>query len=738
MTGRGDGRSWNPRRRHPASISRRLAASGLALVAGCGLTPGIAHGAAPAGESRAAPEAKSPPDPNAPASTPPGVRPTSSSPGTAPIDPNSPIHAGTETVEVTGSGRDAAGAATSFVTIIRPEDFAGRVVTLADLLGEAPGVRVRQYGGLNSFATAMIRGSSADQTLVCVDGVPLNSPLGGAVNLADVPLAGLEAIEIHRGFAPSSLGASSLGGAVNIRTRRPEEGKIASGSFSYGSYRTATASGFADFRTGPLRWAGSAESTGSGGGFAFLDNNGTEETNRDDVMRRRANNASWSAALRLKAEAPLASGQVVTLSTEWLRRRQGVPGIDAFESLHAGYALQRGLIRAGTTWGGHGPDGWSLSTAIDHEYASQAFEDPATGIGPSAQDRATRITGTGATLRLDGRPSPSQRFSFLLEPRSQRADVFDHLDPTPDPIHARRRSIDAVVEDEIHAASGRLLVAPSLRYDLIDDSSRGGAPGPDPDPTPALSSFSGRLGGLYALSARWALRGNVGRFYHAPDLTARYGDEGSIVGNPDLLPEKGLNADLGVSYSGGRAGAFDRIGLELSAFRTDADDLIQLLPLPNRTLKAFNIGRARVTGVESGFGFRVAGRLVLSMNYTRQKPIDLSDSPTRGRDLIGRPRVEAGASESLPLGRVTIFHRLAYVGANDISAVSGLTGNFPAGRGDLTRLPARYLHDAGFRFKAGRVEVSAEVDNLLDRRVVDVARYPLPGRAFFVKIATAL
>ena len=50
----------------------------------------------------------------------------------------------------------------------------------------------------SGFATVSIRGSTAEQVVVYLDGVPLNRALGGGVNLADLPLAQIESIEIYR------------------------------------------------------------------------------------------------------------------------------------------------------------------------------------------------------------------------------------------------------------------------------------------------------------------------------------------------------------------------------------------------------------------------------------------------------------------------------------------------------------------------------------------------------------
>src|SRR5207245_10126139 len=88
-------------------------------------------------------------------------------------------------------------------TVIRAEDFADRVTTVPELLREAVGVQVQSLGG--DFATVSIRGSTAEQVMVYLDGVPLNRALGGSVNLADPPPRQIESIAIQRGFTPASL-----------------------------------------------------------------------------------------------------------------------------------------------------------------------------------------------------------------------------------------------------------------------------------------------------------------------------------------------------------------------------------------------------------------------------------------------------------------------------------------------------------------------------------------------------
>ena len=58
--------------------------------------------------------------------------------------------------------------------------------TLADLLSSAVGVQVKRYGGLGSFSTVSIRGSTAEQVVVYLDGVPLNQAIGGGADVGRI------------------------------------------------------------------------------------------------------------------------------------------------------------------------------------------------------------------------------------------------------------------------------------------------------------------------------------------------------------------------------------------------------------------------------------------------------------------------------------------------------------------------------------------------------------------------
>jgi len=59
---------------------------------------------------------------------------------------------------------------------------------LATTLDAATGVNVRRYGGLGSFSTVSIRGSTSEQVQIFIDGVPLSSAVGGGIDLSCISL----------------------------------------------------------------------------------------------------------------------------------------------------------------------------------------------------------------------------------------------------------------------------------------------------------------------------------------------------------------------------------------------------------------------------------------------------------------------------------------------------------------------------------------------------------------------
>lgn len=125
------------------------------------------------------------------------------------------------------------------VNIVRPDEFKGEQKSLPDLLLTVPGVHVREVNGKGQYTTVTMRGSTAAQVGIFIDGVLAN--LGGdtAVDLSTIPVKNVERIEVYRGYIPSRFGGTFMGGVINIVTKKPETTNVflEVGKSSYGGKR---------------------------------------------------------------------------------------------------------------------------------------------------------------------------------------------------------------------------------------------------------------------------------------------------------------------------------------------------------------------------------------------------------------------------------------------------------------------------------------------------------------------
>ena len=125
------------------------------------------------------------------------------------------------------------------VSVIKPEEMKGEQKTLPDLLKRIPGLHIMEARGRGAYTVATIRGSSASQVSVFVDGVLMNLGTEDAVDLTTIPVDNVERIEVYRGYIPARFAGASMGGVINIITKKskriwPIHSRWAAGNFSWG------------------------------------------------------------------------------------------------------------------------------------------------------------------------------------------------------------------------------------------------------------------------------------------------------------------------------------------------------------------------------------------------------------------------------------------------------------------------------------------------------------------------
>lgn len=578
---------------------------------------------------------------------------------------------------------EAPGDPTGAATIVQASRFAGEAKDVAQLVATSPGVAVNDYGGLGQLTTVSIRGSTADGVLVLLDGLPLNSAFGGAVDLSSIPRGWIERIEVLRGPEGALYGAGALGGVVNVVTRRAAAGQWSAegsgGSFGTGSL---AADGAVAALGGTLLVAGSADTTR--GDFHYLYD--TTPSFPGGVEPRVRDNAGATRGGALARLAVPAFGGWLEAVLQGSAGDRGLPGFassptpddwqrDGRLALTARYSRDAG---GGLTLGGR------TSLRLDRLDVRVGRPEPWRQRGVAA----------GAAAEL-GWTHPGGQLSAQLSAELETIDSRG-LGSTS------RTAVGLAVGDDLLLLGARLRVAPAVRLDAV---------GP-------FTGLSGKLGAAWRLGDAWLVRASTGRTFRAPSLAELSYQQGLVMPNPDLAPESGLAADAALVADGPLGLA--TLGGHLTRYR----DLILYQPSSLGRLKPFNAGQALVAGLEAELATAPmlgAAQVTLSGAYTWLLTQLLQGSPAEvGRQIPYRARHRLYARATASPGPFDLHVEAHYVGLRY------------SDRRNLNPLPATLLWNAGAGVMLHRplgLSLHVEVKNLLDdRTLTDGLGNPLPAR----------
>lgn len=90
--------------------------------------------------------------------------------------------------------------------------------SLADLLGSQTSAYIKSYG-LGSLASSSIRGGSAGHTLILWNGLPIQSPMLGQLDLALLPVSASESITFQKGGNSALWGSGAIGGVIALNNK---------------------------------------------------------------------------------------------------------------------------------------------------------------------------------------------------------------------------------------------------------------------------------------------------------------------------------------------------------------------------------------------------------------------------------------------------------------------------------------------------------------------------------------
>jgi iron complex outermembrane receptor protein len=232
---------------------------------------------------------------------------------------------------------------------------------------------------------------------------------------------------------------------------------------------------------------------------------------------------------------------------------------------------------------------------------------------------------------------------------------------------------------------------------------------------------SPQLGARLRLAQGLELKANWSRSARAPEFDELFGMDGSITGNPTLVPEHGENWDAGAAWSGTRGRL--RWNASWAHHAAHVKDLVLYERSNPRGARPVNVAAARLFGEETevrvGYGGVELSASTAWLSATDRSPIAFY----HGRTLPQRAAREA----YLRLA----WHGRAWMLAGDVE----YAGDTYLDRANFRRAPSRTLVGASIARSFHALSLLVEGRNLGDQLVEDVAGFPLPGRMLFVSLS---
>ncbi|MCU0575602.1 MAG: TonB-dependent receptor [Desulfobacterota bacterium] len=576
-------------------------------------------------------------------------------------------------------------APTSFSDIITTGRESTGLIDTEETLRHASSVDLSDYGGATPSPLS-VRGSNFQQTLVMIDGIPLNQVTGDIVDLSQYVMPDIEQIEVIRGSNSASFGKAAMGGVVNLVTAGPSlsdeyDLTASQGTYGYGLYH-----GHVSITAGEVGILANLT-------HSFADNDFRYQ--RDDGTTARRDNNGYVNTTGLFKAAFDVQGWKTSLMGNRINQENGSPGGEG----------SAGVIT---------PDD-AVSTVQD-TYLVEAFRDLA----------------DNASMKLR---------TWMLVNRTHTESVFGD---------GRQKLVDKALVLAYTRTMGAIELSPSLEYlhERMDSDEYGthergtgsGVLSAGIDVSPVCLELSGRFDNSSEFDDRWSyhagaawklleqvqIKANVGTGYREPTMGQLYAPSTwyTFIRNPELEPEKSLSYDIGPVI------ALNAVGAGVNYFRTTYRDLIKMdFPEPE-AFTYINVDKVLAQGIEAHAWAAPAEKVMLSANYILSR-YTYESGPYEGNELGQKP--------SQVLNLQADFYPEILDRAATLTVSYQLRGRSYQDEANTARTDSRYLLNAAVLYDLGlNVNVSFKVDNLFDDQTPEYVSktqwgtfyYPVAGRTY--------
>lgn len=575
---------------------------------------------------------------------------------------------------------------------------------VGEVLKSSGATLVKSYGAIGSLESISLRGSTAAQVLVLVDGQRMNGAQEGSVDLSSIPLDAIEKIEVVKGGNSAMYGSDAVGGVINVITKSMTNkdrldysvnGML--GSFNTKKFDLSVGQGIKNFD-----YFVSYNRTQTDGNFEYTDLTGKKvELKNADTQ---ADNVFVKGGYKFNDQSKISAFY------KYRKSENGSPGSIEYPNYTARTKQDNNHFSLSYEGLSFGPFAFNFNTYLmKQEYR---YINPESYLGMEESVYNSRAIGFLATAFTD--LNQLGLFSYGYEFRQDKLESNDIVNGTSVPYlgdHQRNIHSFYLQDDWKYTWDHvwKLSVVPAVRLDKYPEEGVG-------------SQFSPKVGINLSRDDVWrgSIRGNIGKVFRAPTYNDLYWPADSWTqGNPNLKPEKGITYDFGFIVQFAGLGSWS---IESTYFASKLDNLILWASNASWIWTPQNVSKADITGLESKIGWKgFDNHVELQASYTNMSAKDDSDDPaTSGKYLIYRPKDKFDFIANFNYGIATLNLYYNYVGKRfhdsgntiEMDSYSIISANIGV-------TPKLFGNDINLRL---------EVNNLGDKEYQASKGSPVPGR----------
>ncbi|MFH6998922.1 TonB-dependent receptor plug domain-containing protein [Flavobacterium sp. FlaQc-57] len=588
-----------------------------------------------------------------------------------------------------------------------------------------PGITLTSSGPRNESMVA-VRGFDLRQVPVYMDGIPVYVPYDGYVDLARFTTFDLAAIDVSKGFSSVLYGPNSLGGAINLVSRKPSK------KLEYdGSLGMINTNGY----KGNLNIGSNLGKLYIQAGYSYFDRNSFRMSSNYHPSKNE-DGGQRDNSYRTDQKISFKIGWTPTKKSEYAIgyiNQQGEKG----NPVYTGNDIQNPLYSKPRYWQWPNWDKESYyfisNSNLDAKNSFKTrlyFDRFKNTLDSYDDDKYTTQTKAYAfeSIYNDYTYGGNLEYNTQLIPKNDFKIAFHFKEDVHrennvgEPVrHFIDNTILVGVED-VYSINQKLTLIPSVSYNIrknkeAEDYNSTTKVISNYPAAAASDAFNVQVGLFYQLNKYQKLGATVSQKTRFATIKDRYSYRmGTAIPNPDLKPEKAINYEINYTVT-----ALNKLTFQTALFYSSLTNAI--LNVSNITpgkSQMQNFGEAEYIGLEAQLNYTVLNNLSLNLNYTYIERNNLTNPTIHFTDV---PNTKAVANVEYQPIKVIRLIANAEFNSSRFSTSYG------------TRVPDYTLLNFYSSAKiAKKITLDAGINNIFDKNYSLVEGYPEEGRNFFITL----